>query len=705
MKNLIKNIRANGTSFIADANNKRRLVYANMIWLATYSGYLFYQLCALLLVPNCVIPYLLNTLFINLLFLSYYYFIKKGHISFSKHWLLLSVYFIIALVDHQNQKTAFSYIYLFAFLPAAMNVFSLKNEKLWVYLYTLLPLFYMIFSRVINYNYAYSAPVFSSAAVKILTIINLVTGFTLFVTFGAYLIFNNMAKQQKLLVNSISLQATLDNSEAAIWSIDKKYTLTAVNIKYVKSVQKYFGNYEVKKGMNLKEQAFWDFFPVKIKQQYEDVLKGKNVLEEVEINNSFFEIKAVPVFNLEGELQGATFGSRDITNEKIFKEALINAKKSAEEASTAKARFINNMSHEIRTPLNGIIGIARILEDEKFLPHQLQHLRTLQDLSDHTVQIVNNILDFAKIEAGKAELDSKRFNLIRFTKKMYSLFKGTAQLKGIPLVFEQNGDLDIYLKGDEVRLSQVIINLLSNAFKFTEKGKITLTINTVILPQTSSYKIKFIVTDTGIGIMEQNVNKIFESFTQADAQTTRKFGGTGLGLSIAGKIVELMGSELRVESNFGKGTIFSFEVDLPKSSPDLKLVLPQVNYQLNAAGGLNILVAEDNKINQLVAKKMLEKWKNSVKVVSNGKEALEQATMNNYDIVLMDLDMPVMDGYEATELIKEKKPGIPVIALTAAAFDDMHNYLTKKGFSDVVQKPFVPDELYSKIFSLVKKAV
>ncbi len=612
---------------------------------------------------------------------------------------------MIGLIDHQNQKEGLSYIYLFAFLPTAMNIFSLKNEKKWVCLYMLLPLAYMIITRAYDYSYLYEATIFSAESIRILTLINLIIGFILFTIFAAYHIINNMAKQQKLLVNSISLQATLDNSDVAIWSIDKDYVLIAVNTKYVESIKKYFGNYEVKKGMNLKEQPFWNTFSGNIRKQYRSVLKGNAVLEEIIIDNNIFEIKAVPVFNLNGELKGATFGSRDITQEKLFKEALINAKKSAEEASIAKARFINNMSHEIRTPLNGIIGITRILEDEYFLPHQLTHLKTLQDLSDHTLQIINNILDFAKIEVGKAELDSKRFNLSRFAKKIYSLFKGTSQLRGIPLIFEQEGSLDIYLKGDEVRLSQVIINLLSNAFKFTEKGQVKLIIKTTLPSDDEHYKVKFSVVDTGIGIKEQNLDKIFESFTQADALTTRKFGGTGLGLSIARKIVGLMNSKISVQSNYGEGTIFSFEVDFLKSSPDINLGLDQMIKKQTYHGGLNVLVAEDNKVNQMVAKKMLEKWKNSVTMVSNGKEAFEQTLNKSYDIVLMDLDMPVMDGYEATELIKQNQPDIPVIALTAAAFDDMHDYLSKKGFSDVVQKPFIPDELYAKIFSLVKKAV
>ena len=383
---------------------------------------------------------------------------------------------------------------------------------------------------------------------------------------------------------------------------------------------------------------------------------------------------------------------------------LLRAKKAAEDADRAKARFISNMSHEIRTPLNGIIGTARILQDEDNLPAQIPHLKTLEDLSEHTVQIVNNILDFAKIEAGKAELESKRFNIYRFTQKMKSIFSGTAQLKGLKFIIETTGKTDVFVKGDEVRLSQVLINLLGNAFKFTETGSVTLKVNVHEHPEKKHYKVRFCVTDTGIGIKNEHAGRIFESFTQADANTTRRFGGTGLGLSIANKIVSLMGGKLEVESTPNKQTSFSFEVKLHMSSA-IKEQQPFTAIPVSKnSKPLYILLAEDNKVNQLVgSRKILEKWKHHIIVANNGKEAVDYITKTDFDVVLMDLDMPVMDGYEATEIIRHEKPFLPVIALTAASFEDMNSFLAKKGFVNVVQKPFAPEDLLSKITAATDK--
>jgi signal transduction histidine kinase/CheY-like chemotaxis protein len=426
------------------------------------------------------------------------------------------------------------------------------------------------------------------------------------------------------------------------------------------------------------------------------------IVHETELNGRYFEIKAVPVYDVNGKIEGATFGSSDITEIKKNEAALLKAKQAAEDATLAKARFLSNMSHELRTPLNGIIGINRIMQDEEYLPTQLNHFKTMQDLSEHTLQIVNNILDFAKIEAGKASLENKRFNLKHFIDKINSIFSGTAQLKGIRLLIKTDGKTDIFVKGDEVRLSQVLINLLGNAFKFTEKGCIT--IKTVVQDYAGSenYNVRFLVSDTGIGIKQENIGKIFESFSQADQHTTRRFGGTGLGLSIVDKILGLMNSKLSAESEYGKGSVFWFDIELPKSSKEFQQNSVAAIQNRGALSNIKILLAEDNKVNQIVANRILQKWKVNVFIASNGQEAVDLVQQHKFDVILMDLDMPVMDGYESVSIIKNYFPEIPVIALTAASFDDMNNYLANKGFAEIVQKPFLPDDLYNKIASVLQ---
>jgi CheY-like chemotaxis protein len=260
----------------------------------------------------------------------------------------------------------------------------------------------------------------------------------------------------------------------------------------------------------------------------------------------------------------------------------------------------------------------------------------------------------------------------------------------------------VYVKGDEVKLNQVLFNLIGNAVKFTEEGTIHLHVTVAASPlPTGKIPVKFLVEDTGIGIKKEDQEKIFESFTQADSLTTRKFGGTGLGITISEKLLNLMQSGLKLESEYGKGSRFWFTVELDASSyePVVKKEMKPGHYELS---DVNILMAEDNRINQMVAKKLLEKWKARVTVTENGVEAFDAAIAGDYDVILMDLDMPVMDGYESVAKIRAHKPGALIIALTAAAFDDMDIHLRRKGFNDVIQKPFKPHDLYIKISSLIE---
>ncbi len=681
----------------------RQIVYTNLIWAATYAGFIIYMAVFPFLVTIPLPVFLLLSAAVHIAYISCFLLIKNNFPETGKHWLIVTTFLLVAVFDHITQKQTLTFLPLFAFMPTAMNIFSQSKNRAIISIYVLFPLIYTLITRLTYYTYPVFITLDQQSVLQLLSV-NIILSFILFFLFAAYMIFNNVAKHKKLTLQSISLQATLDNSATAIWSIDNNYTLTTVNSKYIESINNEFGIDDLKVGVNIKNHLLWNKFPAKFKEQYFSVLGGEYLLHEFEFNEKCFEIKGVPIFDMNGKIQGATFVSRDITASKKAEAILIEAKKTAEEISNAKARFLSNMSHELRTPLNGIIGITRIMHDEKHLPEQSTNLVTLQDLSEHTLQIVNNILDFAKIEAGRATLESKRFNLHRFIEKISSIFAGTAQLKGIKLITETEGDTDVYVKGDEVRLSQVLINLIGNAFKFTEQGSVNLTSKITDDAVADFYHIHFTVKDTGIGIKKENIHKIFESFSQADSHTTRRFEGTGLGLSIADKILGLMGSSLMVKSEPNQGSTFWFEVSMAKSS----FVIPAVNelpaQNTDQLSRVNILLAEDNKVNQIVASRMLQKWKTQVTIASNGREAVDFVHLDKFDVILMDLDMPVMDGYESVAIIKNSFPEIPVIALTAASFDDMNNYLYNKGFSEVVQKPFVPEDLYNKIVSVLKRA-
>lgn len=674
-----------------------------MIWLAAYLTFIIYTTVTAIFIPVPFWPFFIFTCTTHIVYISCFLLVKYNYSNAGKHLLITGTYLAIAVFDHAFNKEVYTYLYMLAFLPAAMNIFSMGRDKISVGIYLSFPLIYTLLTKLFIYPYPHF-PAFAPEYMSLLAGLTIVLAFTLFVLFAGYMILNNITKQKKLLVQSISLQATLDNSAAAIWSIDENFVLTATNTKYIESIKNEFGVSDLKPGVNIKNHPLWQKIPESFRQQYYTVLSGNELVREIELNGRNYEIKGVPIYYVNGAIHGATFGSRDITAKKRAEDALIKAKKTAEDASIAKARFLSNMSHELRTPLNGIIGMTRIMQDEKCLPGQVSNFKTLQDLSEHTLQIVNNILDFAKIEAGKASLENKRFNLRRFIDKINSIFSGTAQLKGIKFIVETQSNTDIYVKGDEVRLSQVLINLIGNALKFTEKGSVTLKVDVTDHAASESYNVQFAVIDTGIGIKSENIDKIFESFSQADSDTTRRFGGTGLGLSIADRIISLMNSRLNVESEYNKGTTFFFNVELPKSSfLHTKNVMPL--FQNNSIVlNINVLLAEDNKINQIVASRILQKWKSSVTIAANGREAADYALKNKFDVILMDLDMPVMDGYESIAIIKNDFPEIPVIALTAASFDDMNNYLRNKGFSEVVQKPFIPEELYTKIVSVIKRA-
>ncbi|MBX9782493.1 MAG: response regulator [Chitinophagaceae bacterium] len=695
-------LRNSGTQNIPPGRNVRQIVYTNIIWCAALVTLTVYAVANIFFAPVHVLTFVFITLGFESLFILCFLLVRNGFVSTGKHLLICSVYLAVLVYDHLSGKSVYAFLYLFAFSPTALNIFSVNRKSMpYVGFYVLFPLVYTLATTVFNYHYP-SWPLTHHSMI-LLRGINISLAFLLFLLFTGYIILNNLAKQNKLKIESLGLQTTLDNSAAAIWSINRQYQLMSINKQYIDSIAMEFGVSGLKRGVDIQQHPIWQKLTERMKQQYQKVLEGEEVFEEVQLNDKHYEIKGVPVYDNNKNIAGASFESRDITIIRKSEKVLLKSKKDAEEAATAKARFLSNMSHELRTPLNGIAGITRIMQDEKCLPEQMEHFKTLQDLSDHTLQLVNNILDFAKIEAGKATLDHKRFNLLHLVEKVKSIFSATAQLKGLKFIVKTNSSTDIYVKGDEVRISQVLINMLGNALKFTIKGSVTLQV-TVAEENNIYQQVRFEVIDTGIGIKPENMSKIFESFNQGSDDINRKFGGTGLGLSITEKILNLMDSGLKVESSYGKGTTSWFDIKLPKSSHEVvRINYPDINTP-EALNGVKILVAEDNRINQMVAQRMLQKWKAEVTIVSNGAEALTAVNEHVYDLILMDLDMPVMDGYESVALLRESLPEMPVIALTAASFEDMEKFLTGKGFNEVVQKPFMPHDLLQKIITVLRKS-
>jgi signal transduction histidine kinase len=390
----------------------------------------------------------------------------------------------------------------------------------------------------------------------------------------------------------------------------------------------------------------------------------------------------------------------DISEIKMTQFELMKAKQKAESASRAKSRFLSNMSHELRTPLNGIIGASNLLLQEQYLAEQRSHLEILKISSEHMMILINEILDFNKIESGRFELESTPVNMRAFLRKLETQFSAQAQTKGLLFLLDVDDHLESEFLTDETRLNQVLSNLLSNAIKFTHAGSITLGARKISSTSKKSV-IQFMVQDTGIGIPAHKQQEVFDSFTQADTDTTRKYGGTGLGLAISKRLVSLFSGELQLQSEEEKGSTFYFTLELEINENAKLYINDEKVKQLPVFETVRVLIAEDNFVNMAVARKFLLKWGIEVHEAVNGVEAVEKFRDGAFDLVLIDLEMPEMDGITALAEIRKCNPLVPAIAFTAAVYEDMKVDLMKKGFMDVVPKPFRPEDLHDKIRKLI----
>ncbi len=382
----------------------------------------------------------------------------------------------------------------------------------------------------------------------------------------------------------------------------------------------------------------------------------------------------------------------------IQNKQLGDALTKAKSADKAKSLFLANMSHEIRTPLNGIIGMSNLLHDIVETEEQKQKVSVIEYSAETLISLVNDILDFSKIEAGKLELDIDHFNIHELIVKTFNLFTQKTDEKAIFFNYTIADNVPLYVESDQIRIRQILINLINNAVKFTDKGGVQVIVSN-ISPDESTLLLKIEIIDTGIGISRDNQSQLFSAFTQTDASFTRKFGGTGLGLAISKHLVHLLGGEIGVESEPDIGSNFWFSIAARQGVEPVKVAEKNRN---NDFRNLNILLVEDNSVNILVASQVIEKAGYSVTVAKNGKEAFESYRNHKFDLILMDIMMPEMDGLQATWLIRQHEAeigaaAVPIVALTANVVkDDQMKYL-QAGMNDFISKPIRPDALIEKI--------
>jgi PAS domain S-box-containing protein len=401
------------------------------------------------------------------------------------------------------------------------------------------------------------------------------------------------------------------------------------------------------------------------------------------------------------------FNIKDISEQKNYQHQLAHSQETAEHGKKVKETFLANMSHELRTPVNGIIGLTNLLRKTRLDDQQSSMIDLLEVSSQSLLGVINDVLDIAKMDAGKFNIIRAPHNMHDLLRSVYGLLKFKGDESNIEFLLQIAPDVPVNLMVDSLRLNQVLMNLLSNAIKFTERGYVKLSVG-VLQKNSEQVHLKFSVEDSGIGIPESKLAAVFDAFEQAEEDTEAKYGGTGLGLAIVKKLVELKGGELTVNSQVAKGSTFSFTNWYTIADKSANKTTFKTDKILEQFENVRLLVAEDNLVNQFMLSKMLKDWDIEVEMVDNGQKALDKLQYNHYDLILMDTHMPEMNGYQAARAIRrdftEPKRSIPIISLSAASFDYEQEEALLSGMNDVLSKPFQPKELHRKIRRLLKTA-
>ncbi|MDI9311037.1 MAG: ATP-binding protein [Limnohabitans sp.] len=539
--------------------------------------------------------------------------------------------------------------------------------------------------------------------------------FIVMVFFSLYFLYKKYKlKNSQLVVFNNELNATskytlslIEASYDPLFVINLEGKITDINAATVRVT-----------GINkeqLIDSLFTDYFtePDKAKESYENIFKNGFVtdfpltIKDHKLTDVLFNGATYRDEN--NTILGAVIMTHDITKQKALERELIESKLFAESATTiaiesvkSKQQFLSNMSHEIRTPMNAIIGFTKVILKTELNPKQKEYLTAIKMSCDSLIVLINDILDLAKVDAGKMTFEKIPFKLALSIKAMLHLFESKIQEKNLALTINYDANIPEILVGDPVRFHQIILNLVSNAVKFTNKGKIIVSVN-LIAEDIHKVTIQFSIADTGIGIKDSKIEKIFQNFQQATSETSRLFGGTGLGLAIVKQLVEAQKGTIQVESELNKGSTFSFNLDFNKTNADTVLE-PEIIELNTDIKDIKILVVEDMELNQLLMKTILDDFGFKCEIAANGKIAIQKLQSKTFDIVLMDLQMPELNGFGATKYIRNiMKLDIPIIALTADVTTVDIEKCKEVGMNDYISKPVDERLLYSKIISAIQK--
>jgi signal transduction histidine kinase/CheY-like chemotaxis protein/CHASE3 domain sensor protein/HPt (histidine-containing phosphotransfer) domain-containing protein len=531
----------------------------------------------------------------------------------------------------------------------------------------------------------------------------------LLVIFGGFFIMNEHNKSailnREMSFRQKQLFTFLDKVPMGILVLDKK-----LKVVFVNSITESLLGHRIKPGISLSKlikalkvtndqnnpAVLFEVRAVNalkgIPQHFDDI---KMTLNKKEI---FLEIFANPIFDDSGNVEFAICVYKDVSQSKETERALKSAKELSDSLLEAKENFIANISHEIRTPMNSILGFADLLEKSKLSGEQLDYTRTIKNSGEILLAIINDVLDYSKMESGLMHFESKPFSIGAVLDNLYSLLCNSAKEKGIDLFIDSDDKLPDFVSGDSTRLMQILINLTGNAIKFTDKGFVKIT-SKLVNHFGNSVTAEFKVIDSGIGIPESKTEDIFNRFNQVYNDTDRKYGGTGLGLSIVKNLVELQGGTIIVESVESVGSVFCFTLTF-KAFEQTEIQFPSDQKVVHSfvSSGKKVLLTEDNQMNRKLALAMLKPFDLNIETAVNGIEAVEAVKRNDYDLILMDIQMPEMDGYTATQIIRnELKSTIPIVAMTAHALPGEKERCLDYGMNDYVSKPIKEQDLFEKL--------